>query len=55
MWTTYFLIFLSLVLGAGAYLVFVWSVRNDQYDDVEGPKYRMLDDDGEDGNVKKEK
>jgi len=45
MWTTYFLIFLTLVLGIGAYLLFVWSVRKNQYDDVEGPKYRMLDDD----------
>jgi cbb3-type cytochrome oxidase maturation protein len=43
-----FLIVLSLALGLGAWLAFVWSVRSGQYDDPEGPKYRMLDDE-EDG------
>ena len=47
MWTLYFLIFLTLALGIGAYLLFIWSVKKGQYDDVEGPKYRMLDDDCE--------
>ncbi len=42
-----FLILLSLALGVGAWLFFVWSVKSGQYDDPEGPKYRMLDD--EDG------
>jgi cbb3-type cytochrome oxidase maturation protein len=40
-----FLILASLALGLGAWLLFVWSVRSGQYDDPEGPKYRMLDDD----------
>lgn len=39
------LILLSLALGLVAWLAFVWSVRSGQYDDPEGPKYRMLDDD----------
>ena len=39
------LISLSLCLGLVAWLFFVWSVKSGQYDDVEGPKYRMLDDD----------
>jgi len=39
-----FLILLSLALGLGAWLAFVWSVRSGQYDDPEGPKYRMLED-----------
>ncbi len=39
------LILLSLSLGLLAWLGFVWSVRSGQYDDPEGPKYRMLDDD----------
>lgn len=39
------LIALSLVLGVAAWLLFLWSVRSGQYDDPEGPKYRMLDDD----------
>ncbi|MBI5641182.1 MAG: cbb3-type cytochrome oxidase assembly protein CcoS [Nitrospirae bacterium] len=48
MWTLGFLIFLSLVLGIGAWLFFIWSVKSGQYDDIEGPKHRMLDDDDED-------
>jgi len=40
-----FLIVISLTLGIGAWLFFVWSVKSGQYDDVEGPKHRMLDDD----------
>jgi cbb3-type cytochrome oxidase maturation protein len=41
------LIALSLVLGVAAWLFFLWTVRSGQYDDPEGPKYRMLDDDEE--------
>ena len=40
-----FLIAISLGLGIAAWLGFLWSVRSGQYDDPEGPKYRMLDDD----------
>jgi cbb3-type cytochrome oxidase maturation protein len=39
------LIVVSLALGVVAWLGFVWSVRSGQYDDPEGPKYRMLHDD----------
>jgi cbb3-type cytochrome oxidase maturation protein len=39
------LIFLSLALGLAAWLFFIWTVKSGQYDDPEGPKYRMLDDD----------
>jgi cbb3-type cytochrome oxidase maturation protein len=48
MWTIGFLIFLSIVVGIGAYLFFLWSVKSGQYDDIEGPKHRMLDDDDKD-------
>ena len=41
------LIFLSLCLGVVAWLFFLWTVRSGQYDDVEGPKYRILDDEDE--------
>jgi cbb3-type cytochrome oxidase maturation protein len=41
------LIALSLALGVAAWLFFVWTVRSGQYDDPEGPKYRMLEDDEE--------
>lgn len=53
MWTLTFLIFISIVLGVGAWLFFIWSVKSGQYDDVEGPKYRMLDDEVPDEEKKK--
>ena len=39
------LIALSLALGVAAWLFFMWTVRTGQYDDPEGAKYRMLEDD----------
>jgi len=39
------LIVLSLALGVAAWAFFMWTVKSGQYDDPEGPKYRMLDDD----------
>ena len=48
MWTTLLLIAVSLALGFAAWLLFLWAVKSDQYDDVERPKHRMLDDDPED-------
>jgi cbb3-type cytochrome oxidase maturation protein len=47
MGATLLLIAVSLALGAGAWLLFLWAVSTDQYDDVERPKHRMLDDDPE--------
>lgn len=41
------LILISLSLGVVAWLGFLWSVKSGQYDDPEGPKHRMLDDDDE--------
>jgi len=43
--TTLLLILASLALGFAAWLLFLWAVKSDQYDDVERPKHRMLDDD----------
>jgi cbb3-type cytochrome oxidase maturation protein len=43
--TTFLLIFISIVLGVGAWLLFLWAARSDQFDDLEGAKHRMLDDD----------
>ncbi len=43
------LIVLSLALGVAAWLFFLWTVRSGQYEDPEGPKYRMLDDDEDEG------
>ena len=39
------LIVLSLCLGAGCWLIFIWAVKKKQFEDVEKPKHRMLDDD----------
>lgn len=39
------LILLSLALGVAAWLFFIWTVKTGQYDDPEGAKYRMLEDD----------
>ena len=48
--STIALIFLSLCVGAAVWLVFLWAVRRGEFDDPEGPKYRMLDDDDETRN-----
>lgn len=39
------LIILSLLVGTGVWLFFIWAVKKGEFDDVEAPKYRMLDDD----------
>lgn len=44
MWTTFLLVLISIALGAGAWLLFVWAVRSGQYEDVEGQKHRILED-----------
>jgi cbb3-type cytochrome oxidase maturation protein len=45
MWTVLLLVFVSLFLGAGAWLLFVWAVKSGQFEDPEGQKHRMMDDD----------
>ena len=49
MWTVFLLIFVVFVLGMAGYLVYIWAIKSGQYDDPEGPKYRMLDDEDEKG------
>jgi cbb3-type cytochrome oxidase maturation protein len=51
MWSIFVLIFLALCIGLGAWLIFLWAAGSGQYDDVEGPKYRMFND--EEGNDEK--
>lgn len=48
------LIGLSLCLGLGFLMVFFWAVRSGQFDDPEGPKYRMLFDDDESEEIDEE-
>lgn len=43
----YLLIVISLLLGAIALGLFLYAGKKGQFDDIEGPKYRMLDDDDE--------
>lgn len=39
------LMLLSLFLGCGCWLVFIWTVKKGEFNDLERPKHRMLDDD----------
>ncbi len=34
-----------IILGLISVLVFFWAVKNGQYEDMQGPAYRILDDD----------
>jgi len=38
------LIPLTLVLGIAGLVLFIWSVRSGQYDDLDAAAYRILDD-----------
>ena len=40
-----YLVVLSAFLGLASWLIFLWAVKKGQMDDIEGPKYRILDDD----------
>ncbi|MEJ8563047.1 cbb3-type cytochrome oxidase assembly protein CcoS [Yoonia sp. GPGPB17] len=40
-----FLIPVSLVLGSLGLAAFLWSLRNDQYEDLEGDAWRVLSED----------
>jgi len=42
-----------ILLGLVSVLVFFWAVKNGQYDDMEGPAYRILDDDDIENHDKK--
>jgi len=42
--STVILIILSLFLGLAAWFVFLWAVRSGEFDDPEGPKHRMLEE-----------
>jgi cbb3-type cytochrome oxidase maturation protein len=46
--TLVLLIFGALVLGLTAWLLFIWAVKSGQFDDIEGPKYRIFDEDDDD-------
>ncbi len=50
----YLLIPLSLILLSLAIWAFFWAVKNDQFEDLEGPAYRILFDEDE-NDLPKEK
>ncbi|MBV1777080.1 cbb3-type cytochrome oxidase assembly protein CcoS [Burkholderiaceae bacterium DAT-1] len=41
----YILIPISLLVAGGAALLFWWATRSGQFDDLEGPAHRILQDD----------
>jgi len=43
-----------ILLGLVSVLVFFWAVKNGQYDDMEGPANRILDDDDMDDSKQKD-
>ncbi len=47
MQSMYYLILIALAVGTAAWVLFLWAVKSGQFDDMEGPKYRILDDDDE--------
>lgn len=49
--STLILIILSFCIGTGAWLFFLWAVKRGEFDDTEGPKYRMLDDEDDRNNT----
>lgn len=49
----YLLIPLSILILIGIVWVLMWAVRSGQFDDMEGPAYRVLQDD--DGIIKTNK
>lgn len=49
----YILVPLSVVLVFLIGMIFWWSLRSGQYDDMEGPAYRMLMDDRDQPEVRK--
>ncbi|MBM3162778.1 MAG: cbb3-type cytochrome oxidase assembly protein CcoS [Chlorobi bacterium] len=51
----YYLIIIGFIFGTAAWLLFIWAVRSGQFDDPEAPKYRMLDDDDEQPEIRRKK
>ena len=45
LWTIIALIVLMFFIGLAAWFVFLWAAKTGQFDDVERPKHRMMDED----------
>lgn len=48
-----FLVPISIAMGIVGLIVFLWTLRSDQYEDLDGAAYRILDD--EDAPIKERK
>lgn len=44
LWTITALIVLMFFIGLAAWFIFVWAAKTGQFDDIERPKHRMMDD-----------
>jgi cbb3-type cytochrome oxidase maturation protein len=44
LWTILALIILMFAIGLAAWFVFLWAATSGQFDDIERPKHRMMDD-----------
>lgn len=44
LWTILALIVLMFTIGLAAWFIFLWAAKAGQFDDIERPKHRMLDD-----------
>ncbi|MEE2920637.1 cbb3-type cytochrome oxidase assembly protein CcoS [Hyphomonas sp.] len=42
-----YLIPVALALGLLGLVAFIWSIRSGQFEDMDGPAYRILDDDND--------
>ena len=47
LWSVVLLLFFALLLGIAGWFFFLWGVKSGQFDDMEGPKYRIFDDEDE--------
>lgn len=45
LWTVFLEIWIALLVALAGWLAWLWAARSGQFDDMEGPKHRMLDDD----------
>lgn len=43
----YFLLPISIVMGGGTLLLFIWALHQGQFDDLQTPAHRILFDDDE--------
>ena len=44
LWTIIALILLMFFIGLAGWLIFLWAAKTGQFDDIERPKRRMMDD-----------